>query len=230
MKAVLYLHIGAGLVSLVSGYVALFSKKGAAVHTKAGQVFVSAMLVMTAAGLYETLSRSVAVSTNSSASLISAYLVITSLAAVRPVTAASRAVLIGCAVLALGIGMVNARFFMMALDGRAPDNMPFFPFFLFGLAAFLGFAGDVRVMLAGPLRGGARLARHLWRMTFALFIAALSFFIGQSDEFPAAIRIMPLLALPVLVVLVSLFYWLWKVRIRRSLTGIITVTPEPAVS
>ena len=58
-------------------------------------------------------------------------------------------------------------------------------------------------------------------------IAALSFFIGQAKVFPEPIRIRPLLALPVLVVLVTMFYWLWRVRIRRSLRGLVGVfAPE----
>ena len=40
----------------------------------------------------------------------------------------------------------------------------------------LAATGDVRVMRFGMPRGGPRLARHLWRMCFALFIAAGSFF------------------------------------------------------
>ena len=102
--------------------------------------------------------------------------------------------------------------------------MPAFPFVMFGVVAVLGTVGDVRVLRSGALRGSPRIARHLWRMSFALFIAALSFFIGQSDELPASLRIMPLLALPVLAVLVTMLYWLWRVRIRRSLRGV-TVVP-----
>ncbi|HWF84419.1 MAG TPA: hypothetical protein VG222_06220 [Vicinamibacterales bacterium] len=64
--------------------------------------------------------------------------------------------------------------------------MLFFPATITTMAA----AGDVRVMRSGALRGGRRLARHLWRMCFALFIAAGSFF-------------------------VAMFYWLWRVRARR---------------
>lgn len=51
----------------------------------------------------------------------------------------------------------------------------------------------------------------------------MSFFLGQSDVFPRSIRIMPLLAMPVLAVLVTMFYWLWRVRIRRSLREITVV-------
>jgi hypothetical protein len=62
---------------------------------------------------------------------------------------------------------------------------------------------------------------HLWRMSTALFIAALSFFIGQADVIPPVVRIRPLLALPVVLVLATMVYWLWRVRLRRSLRGII---------
>ena len=62
------------------------------------------------------------------------------------------------------------------------------------------------------------LRRHLWRMCFALFIAALSFFIGQARVFPKPVRIFPLLALPVLAVLVTMLYWLWRVRVSPAYT------------
>jgi hypothetical protein len=66
-------------------------------------------------------------------------------------------------------------------------------------------------------------------MSFALFIAALSFFIGQAQVFPEPVRIRPLLALPVLAVLVTMLYWLWRVRIRRTLRPIVHVrAPEAA--
>jgi hypothetical protein len=76
-------------------------------------------------------------------------------------------------------------------------------------------------------------------MSFAFFIAALSFFIGQAKVIPrpvriapllaTPVRIAPLLATPVLLVIVTMFYWLWRVRIRQSLRGLTRVTTaEPA--
>ena len=53
-------------------------------------------------------------------------------------------------------------------------------------------------------------------MTYALFIAAMSFFIGQAKVIPKPIRIMPLLAIPVVAVLGTLLYWLWRTRARRA--------------
>ena len=66
-------------------------------------------------------------------------------------------------------------------------------------------------------------------MCFALFIAALSFFIGQARLFPEPLRIMPLLALPVVAVLVTMLFWLWRMRVRRNARGVVGVgSPEPA--
>ncbi len=38
-----------------------------------------------------------------------------------------------------------------------------------------------------------------------------------------------LLALPVLAVLVTMFYWLWRVRVRRSFRGMVGVRASQAV-
>jgi hypothetical protein len=61
-------------------------------------------------------------------------------------------------------------------------------------------------------------------MCFALFIAAISFFIGQAQVFPKPIQILPLLALPVVLVLVTMFYWLWRIRVIRSFRGLVGVS------
>jgi hypothetical protein len=54
----------------------------------------------------------------------------------------------------------------------------------------------------------------------------LSFFIRQAKVIPKPIRIPGLLALPVLAVLVTMLYWLWRVRVRRSVRGVLVNAPE----
>jgi len=76
--------------------------------------------------------------------------------------------------------------------------------------------GDVRLARAGGIEGRPRLRRHLWRMCMALFIASLSFFIGQADEIPAAIRIPALLAVPVVAVPLTVLSWLCRLRRRGA--------------
>jgi hypothetical protein len=48
----------------------------------------------------------------------------------------------------------------------------------------------------------------------------MSFFIGQAKVVPQPYRNRMLLVLPVLAVLVTLLYWVWRVRFRGSLRGI----------
>ena len=86
----------------------------------------------------------------------------------------------------------------------------------------MGSVGDLRVFWSGPLRGRPRLKRHLWRMCFALFIAAGSFFSSAralpstSEPFLSA----PMRILPILLVFVAMFYWLWRLRARGVVRGV----------
>jgi len=219
------IHILAGGLGLVAGYTALAAAKGASLHRRSGMLFVYAMLVTAVGGTVIAVGRGVAPSINIPAALLTAYLVVTALTTVRPSAAlGSRPAAIGFMLVALAVGITSLWFGVEAVqspDGTGRDGMPPFPFVMFGVVGTLAAAGDVRVLRSGALQGAARLIRHLWRMCFALFIAALSFFIGQARVFPEPIRIRPLLAMPVLLVLLSMGYWLWRGRIRRSLAGIL---------
>jgi hypothetical protein len=88
-------------------------------------------------------------------------------------------------------------------------------------ASILGnVGGGVRIMRFGVPRGGPRLARHLWRMCFALFIAAGSFFSIRervAKILPQPFTTAPMRALPILLLFGAMFYWLWRVRGRRTL-------------
>ena len=230
MRTTLFVHILAGGLGLVSGFIALYAAKGAPLHRKAGMVFVYVMLTMTFTGTVIAAVRGAAPALNVPAALITAYLVVTGLTTVRPPAAGSRWLDLGAMGVALGVGLVSLTFGFEALTrGGTRDGMPAFPFFLFGGVGLLGSVSDFRMIRSGGVRGVARLARHLWRMCFALFIAAMSFFIGQADEIPRALRIPAVLALPVLAVLVTMLYWVWRVRIRRTFRGIVGIgVPEAA--
>jgi hypothetical protein len=113
------------------------------------------------------------------------------------------------------------------VNPRAVGGFPPAPFLIFGAIALMASIGDVQLIRAGgvqALRGAPRLARHLWRMCTALAIAAFSFFLGQAKVFPKPFRIYPLLAIPPLIVLVTLFYWLWRIRVRRKLRGLVVAS------
>ena len=121
--------------------------------------------------------------------------------------------------LTLGLAtFVGAIVAVASPDGRL-FGLPSFPFFLFGVLGVSGAIGDFKTLRAGVLRGAPRLSRHLWRMCMALFITAASFFSIRARVaaiLPAPFTTPGLRALPVVLVLVAMFYWLWKVRFRRS--------------
>ena len=229
MSPMLLLHVVAASLGLLSGYLALYSSKGAPLHRRSGLVFAATMLTMTVSGAIVAVTHSAAPAINVPAALVTFYLVLTGLTTVRPPAAPlARWLDRGGVALALVVGLVALGFGVEAIVlGHGRDGMPAFPFFLFGVTGVLAAAGDVRMLRRGGLAGAARLVRHLWRMTFALLIAAMSFFLGQADEIPEALRQPPLLAAPVVAVLVTLLYWLWRVRIRRSLRGLRLLAAAP---
>lgn len=225
----LVLHILAGGLGLALGYVALYAAKGGTLHRKAGMLFVYVMLTMSATGLAVTLIRSAAPAVNVPAALLTAYLVVTALTALRA-PGRSRWLDVGAMLVALGVGIFDLRFGFEALTSGRRNGIPAFPFLLFGVVGLMAGLSDIRFIRAGGFTGARRIARHLWRMCFALLIAAMAFFLGQADVLPKALRIPALLALPLLAVLGTMLYWLWRVRIRQTLRGIVgpSAVPEGA--
>ena len=90
-----------------------------------------------------------------------------------------------------------------------------YPLVIFGLVALLAGVGDRRMLRAGGFQGTARLKRHLWRMSTALFIAAGAFFLGPVSRVPEPLRALPFELIP-LVVLLTMAYWLWRLRNRSQ--------------
>jgi hypothetical protein len=108
-----------------------------------------------------------------------------------------------------------------ALPNHARAGVPAGMVFFLGTVYLCAGIGDLRLIRAGNIAGPRRLARHLWRMCFALFIATGSFFLGQMKFIPEPVRILPLLFALGVGPLFVLIYWMWRVRFRRRLTGII---------
>lgn len=218
-------HIIAGMLALGFGAVALYAAKGSPLHRRSGTIFVCSMLATCVGGLVMAIGRGVAPALNVPAALLTAYLVVTALITVRPLATDSHSLARrldqGAMLVALAVGAASLAFGFEALasTGGKRNGIPAFPFFMFGVVGLLAGAGDLRMIRAGGLRGPARIARHLWRMCFALFVANLSFFLGQARFFPEPIRTSGLLAIPVVLVLVLMLYWLARVLWKQRGTG-----------
>ena len=71
---------------------------------------------------------------------------------------------------------------------------------MFGVVSLVAGGLDAR-MLARGVEGAHRIARHLWRMCYALWIATMSFFLGQPAVFPEPLRhLIAVRAIPVVLI------------------------------
>ena len=211
-------HIVAGSLGLISGFVALYSTKGIPLHRRAGIVFVCTMIAMCLSGLSMAVLRGISPIINAPAALLTGALVVTGFTTVRPPSQLARRVDIGATIVLLAVGVGSTILAVQAV--ATGENRSLIPLFLiWGITGLLAGVSDIRILRSGPLHGTRRLVRHLWRMSYALTFASLSFFIGQAKVIPEPIRIKPLLMLPILAVILTMFYWLWRVRVRQSLRG-----------
>ncbi len=216
MRPGLTVHIAAGGLALVTGFIALFVAKGGRLHRTSGLVFVGAMVVMGSTGA--AIAAMLGENGNVLGGMLAAYLVVTAVTTVRSVPG-SRWVDLTAMTVALAFGLIGVTtgLDILARGEFTEAGVPA-PMYLFmGTVALAAAVSDVRVIRFGSLSGRPRLIRHLWRMCFALWVAAGSFFLGQADEFPESLRIWPLLSIPVVLPLLAILYWRWKLRGTRFL-------------
>jgi hypothetical protein len=130
---------------------------------------------------------------------------------------------IACAAILLVALAMFFRGFQLALS-PVPPAAPPGPFALFAIGTFclLAGLGDLRFILLGTLSRTQRLSRHLWRMGFAFFIATGSFFLGQQQVLPQAVRGSPWLFAVAFAPFALMLFWLVRVRV--------SATPRPAPS
>ena len=221
----LSIHIAAGGLAIVLGALALLVKKGGTIHRRSGLLFVCAMLVLgTTAALLGF--RKSPTDGNVFGGLMTVYFVVTALTTVRPASSWTRRSNVAALTVAVGLALVDLAGGVKAFNspGRSLNGVPFVMDFFIAGVMILAATGDVSIMRFGMPRGGPRVARHLWRMCFALFIAAGSFFSIRervAKILPEPFTTAPMRALPILLVFGAMFYWLWRVRRRRTLPALL---------
>ena len=211
----LILHVGAGCVAILAGAAALSVRKGERLHRRFGTAFLIAMLVM---GAFATLLSVFRQPGTIIGSIFVLYLAATAWATVRRAEGTigrfeifALLVVAGCAVGELVLGLIASK----SPNGRFL-GYPAPLYYVLGSIVTLAAAGDLRMILRGGISGAARIARHLWRMCFALFFATGSFFLGQQKVMPAFMHGSPVLVVLGLAPLAVMFFWLWRVRSGSS--------------
>src|SRR3984893_5371899 len=234
---ILVVHICAGTLGLLSGTAAMTFRKGSPRHVLAGKVFVASMLTMGVFATYLAITRHQP--NNIGGGILTFYLVGTAwLTARRRDGETSRFDWVVLLIpLALGIFTWMNGLKVVRSGADSQDGVPVGMTFFMGSVMLLAGAGDVRMLVRGGVLGAKRVARHLWRMCFGLFIAAGSFFLGPSNRplrllsavglgqhLPPALFSTPSYLILSILPLVMLIFWLVRVRFRNAYQGSIQLT------
>ena len=229
---VLALHVATGVVALLAGSAAIVVRKGGKRHRQTGIVFV---YTMTATGLLAAVI-SVYEGKSAVAGLLTAYFVFTGWTALNPLRIAARQVdiaLMGFAFVIAAAGIARA-FSSLDRPGNHIDGVPAGMLFFMATMNSLAAIGDARMVVARGIQGTRRVARHLWRMCFGLFIATGSFVaqLALMKFLPAPFRSVAVIVTLAAGPLLMMLYWLWRVRLRQNLRGLVTAKatelPRPA--
>ena len=228
----LLVHICAGTAGLLSGTAAISFRKGSPRHIIAGRVFVVSMLIMAAFAAYLGVVKNQP--NNVGGGILTFYLIATAwLTARRGDRDTSRLdwVLL---LIPLVFGVLVWHSGVQALRNHEdlPGGVPVGMHLFMGTVALLAASGDVRMLLGGGVPGARRIARHLWRMCFGLFIAAGSFFMGPNNRpqrLLSAVGLghhmspvffsMGLYLILTILPLVLLVFWLVRIRFRNAYAG-----------
>jgi hypothetical protein len=213
---ILVLHIAGGTLGILSGFVAVFLLKGSRRHGLAGKIFVIAMLCLSASGVFLAIMKSEP--GNILGGTLTFYLVATAWLTARRREAAPGIFDWGALLVVLAVAAVELTYGVEAAISptRLKYEYPPGPYFFIGSVALLATVGDVRMLVRGGIFGAQRIARHLWRMCFALFVAAASIFLARQQLFPALLRRTGVLLLLSFLPLILMIFWLVRIRFASA--------------
>lgn len=212
--ALLWGHIGGGAAGLLSGVVALLAAKGGRLHRAAGNVFFVSMLIM--AGIGGAVAPLLHDRISTVAGFMTFYLIATAWITARRRQGVSPFEVAGLFIAAAGVVSTLTLLWMAqqtpegTLDGSPPQA-----FFIFSLVSTIAMLGDLKLVLRRGITGAQRIARHVWRMCFGLFVASGSLFLGQMQIFPEWLQDTPILYTTALAPLPFLIFWMLRVRLSK---------------
>lgn len=216
---ILILHVSGGTVGLLSGAVTLSFRKGSRPHGVAGTVFFISMLIASAAGAYLG-ARNLEMD-NLLGGLLVFYLVATAWKTARRRNSETGifdwiGLIAVSAILVIAVTCgIEAAYSPSGTKYGSPASGYILPI----VVALLAAIGDASILLWGNLRGAQRVARHLWRMCFALFVACASIFLARPQLFPAILSKMHVLFVLGILPLVLMIFWLARVLFTSEFKG-----------
>jgi hypothetical protein len=226
---VLLLHICGGTSGLLSGTAAMSFRKGSPRHVLAGKIFAVSMLTMAVCAVYLAIVRNEP--NNIGGGIFTFYLIATAWLTARRRDGETARLDWVVLLIPLSLGVLTCLngISVVRRGASSQDGVPVGMTFFIGSVMLLAAAGDVRMLTRGGVLGAQRIARHLWRMCFGLFIAAGSFFfgganrplrllssVGLGQHLPRALFNMGLYLVLTILPLVLLVFWLVRVRFMNA--------------
>src|SRR5580704_12740885 len=229
---ILIAHIFGGSLGLLSGTAAICFRKGSPRHVLAGRVFVASMLMMAVGAVYLGIVKHQP--SNVGGGIFTFYLIGTAWLTAKRRDGETGRLDWAALLIPLTLGTLT---WLNGIDvvrsgASSQDGVPVGMTFFMGSVMLLAAAGDVRMLVRGGVLGAKRIARHLWRMCFGLFIAAGSFFMGPSNRplrllssvglgkhLPPVLFSTSLYLILTILPLLLLIFWLIRIRFTNAYNG-----------
>jgi hypothetical protein len=200
---------------MLSGFVAIFLRKGSPRHGLVGNVFVISMLGLSSSGAYMAVIKSEP--GNILGGAVTFYLVATAWMTARRRESSPGIFDWGAFLLVVAVTAFELTYGIEAAISKTgmKYDYPPGPYFFMGCVALIATVGDIRMLIRGGISGAQRVARHLWRMSFALFIAAASIFLARQQKFPVLLQKTGVLVFLSILPLLLLIFWLVRVLFTK---------------
>ncbi len=205
------IHAPAGTLVLGTAVVAMFSKKGSALHRKAGSCFTASMMVMLVSGIAVAyLKDSV---DDMMLGAIVLYTVFTAWLTVHHKKNETGLLEVIALIWVVGFAITA---FSISMGWRAAEVPPM-AYLIWGGLAILCALGDIRNLYLSGLSGTQRIIRHVWRTGFSLVWAALAFtdkivkMLGANLKSMQEEQLLLIVAIPTMLILITILYWITKI-------------------
>ncbi len=207
----LIVHIFTGSLVLLFGLTALCSPKGASLHKLSGNIFFIVMVIASLSAAYLEFQ----LGDMPIMGILSLYFTYTSWVTIkRKEKKVGKLEYSGFLIItAIAITFYKWGWDIVYNGQKLEGTLPIEGYFIFGTFAAFAAILDLILIPRGGVTGAHRIARHLWRMCLALLMALLSFL--DQDIFPEAIVSTGLLWAPVILLLMTMIYWLCRLPFNK---------------
>ncbi len=204
------IHTPTGTLVLVTAVVAMFARKGSALHRKAGSWFTVSMMIMLISGIAAAYLKDSIIDM-----MLGAFVMYTAFTAWLAVYHQKNETgLLEVIALIWVVGFAITAF-SISISWRGVESP--LAYLICGFFAILCPFGDISNLYMPWLSGTQRIIRHVWRIGFSLAWAALAFtdkivkMLGANLKTMQEEQLFLIVSIPTMVILIIILYWIAKI-------------------